>query len=134
MLYNKRKANAIEFYAENGYNTMRGIMNKKQNKLAGIEKEIRGIKQQLVSIGEMRPGSLTRQYHSPKDKKGAFYQLSYTHNMRSRTDYVRKEFVDDLKQQIKNYKRFKKLMKRWVDISIEYSKLKLDTTIKNMRS
>jgi hypothetical protein len=134
MLYNKRKANAIEFYAENGYNTVRGIMDKKQNKLAGIEKEIRGIKQQLLSIGEMRPGSLTRQYHSPKDKKGAFYQLSYTHNMRSRTDYVRKEFVDDLKQQIKNYKRFKKLMKRWVDISIEYSKLKLDTTIKNMRS
>jgi hypothetical protein len=79
-------------------------------------------------------GAEYTQYHSPKDKKGAFYQLSYTHNMRSRTDYVRKEFVDDLKQQIKNYKRFKKLMKRWVDISIEYSKLKLDTTIKNMRS
>ncbi|MGC8685698.1 MAG: DUF6788 family protein, partial [bacterium] len=59
---------------------------------------------------------------------------SYTHNMHSRTDYVRKEFVDDLKQQIKNYRRFKKLMKRWVDISIEHSKLKLDTTIKNMRS
>ena len=54
--------------------------------------------------------------------------------MHSRTDYVRKEFVDDLKQQIKNYRRFKKLMKRWVDISIEHSKLKLDTTVKNMRS
>ena len=109
-------------------------MDKKQNRLADIEKEIREIKQHLLSIGAMRPGSLTRQYHSPKDKKGAFYQLSYTHNMHSRTDYVRKEFVDDLKQQIKNYRRFKKLMKRWVDISIEHSKLKLDTTVKNMRS
>lgn len=133
MLYNKGKENAIEFYAKSRYDTGRS-MDMKRNTLAAIEKEIRDIKRQLVSIGEMRPGSLTRQYQSPKDKKRPFYQISYTHDMHSRTDYVRKEFVDDLKQQIKNYRRFKKLIKRWVDISIQHSKLKLDITIKNMRS
>ncbi len=97
----------------------------KQPTLAALEKEIEGIKQQVVTMGEMRPGSLTLQYQSPKNKKGLFYQLSYTHNMRSRTDYVRREFVDDLKKQIATYRRFKKLIKRWVDASIQHSKLKL---------
>jgi len=43
--------------------TMKKYMAMKQNKLIAIEKEIRQIKQQLLSIGEMRPGSLTLQYN-----------------------------------------------------------------------
>jgi len=41
--------------------------------------------------------------------------------MKSRTEYVRKEFVGDLRQQIKNYKQFRKLTKRWADLAIIYS-------------
>ena len=99
--------------------------------LLKIEKQIHKIKQQLQTIGEMRPGSLTRQYHFPKDKKGPYYQISYTHNMKSRTEYVRQEFVADLRQQIKNYKQFRKLTKRWADLAIIYSKIKIDSAIKN---
>jgi hypothetical protein len=102
----------------------------KQNKLIAIEKEIRQIKQQLLSTGEMRPGSLTLQYNQPKSKNVPYYQISYTHHMQSRTDYVRKEFVADLRRQIKNYKRFKKLVNRWVDLAIQYSKFKIDSAIK----
>jgi hypothetical protein len=61
-----------------------------------IEKKIEKIKQQLVTIQQMRPGSLTRQYRKPKDKTGPYYQLSYTHKMKSRTEYVRSEFVDSI--------------------------------------
>jgi len=111
--------------------TMKKYMAMKQNKLIAIEKEIRQIKQQLLSIGEMRPGSLTLQYNQPKGRSFPYYQLSYTHNMKSRTDYIRKEFVDDLKMQIKNYKLFRKLTKRWVDLAIKYSKLKIDFSVKN---
>jgi hypothetical protein len=49
-------------------------------------------------------------------------ELSYTHNMKSRTEYVRKEFVRDLQRQIANYRRFRVLTKRWVDLAIEYSR------------
>lgn len=103
----------------------------RQNKFTKVKKQIQKIKQELQTIEEMRPGSLTCQYHSPKDKRGAFYQLSYTHNMKSRTDYVKLEFISDLKRQIKNYKRFRKLTKKWVDLSIKHSKLKIALSIKN---
>jgi hypothetical protein len=97
-----------------------------QKKLDKIQKKIEKIKQELLTIGEMRPGSLTLQYQKPKEKKGAFYQISYTHHMKSRTQHVRPEFVTQLQEQIKNYKRFKKLMNDWVDLAIEYSISKIE--------
>jgi hypothetical protein len=48
--------------------------------LLKIEKQIDKIKQELIDRGEMRPGSLTKQYHNAKEKKWGFYQLSYTYN------------------------------------------------------
>ena len=95
-----------------------------QKKLAGIEKKIARLKDELLKIGEMRPGSLTRQYQNRKEKKGGYYQISYTHKMKSRTEYVKPEFVEDLQKQIKNFKRFKELVQRWIDLAIEPSKLK----------
>jgi hypothetical protein len=94
-------------------------------KLDPIEKKIAGVKEELMSIGEMRPGSLTYQYQRPKEKKGGFYQISYTYRMKSKTEYVKAEFVQDLKGQIATFKRFKKLMQRWVDLAIQYSKIKI---------
>ena len=77
-------------------------------KLESIEKKIGGVKEELMAIGEMRPGSLTYQYQRPKEKKGGFYQISYTYRMKSKTEYVKAEFVQDLKGQIATFKRFKK--------------------------
>jgi len=50
-----------------------------------MEARIRRIKKMLMEIGPMRPGSLTRQYKNPEDKTGAYWQISYTRKMRSRT-------------------------------------------------
>jgi hypothetical protein len=93
-----------------------------------IEKQIRQIKDELEKIGRMRPGSLSRQYKRPKEKKGAYYQLSYTHKMRSRTEYIRPEFVDQIRDQIAVYKRFKKLVEKWIDLAIEHSRLSMKPT------
>ena len=101
-----------------------------QKTLSQLEKRIAKIKRDLPTIGEMRPGSLTQQYQKPKEKKGAFYQISYTHKMRSKTEYVRPEFVKDLKRQIKNYKKFKEMTKEWTDLAILHSKLKIKLAIK----
>ncbi len=94
-----------------------------------IVKQIEEIKQELIGIGEMRPGSLTKQYRDAKEKKWGFYQLSYTHKMKSKTNYVRAHHVADLREQIETYKRFKKLVEKWIDLSIEHSKIK--TTLAN---
>ena len=85
----------------------------------------------MLTIGEMRPGLLTRQYQYPKEKKGGFHQISYTYKMKSKTEYVRPEFVKDLKVQIANYKKFKKLIQEWIDLAIEYSKLKIKIAKQN---
>ena len=97
-----------------------------EKKLEKIEKRIEKIKEKLILIKEMRPGSLTQQYKEPKEKKGGFYQLSYTHKMRSRTEYIRPQFVKKIRQQVKSYKEFKKLMEEWIDLGIEHSKVKIE--------
>jgi len=94
-------------------------------KLDSIEKKIAEVKEKLMSIGEMRPGSLTYQYQRPKEKKGGFYQISYTYRMKSKTEYVKAEFVQDLKRQIATFKRFKKLTQQWIDLAIQLSQMKI---------
>jgi hypothetical protein len=98
----------------------------KHTTLTQIEKTIEKIKQELQTIQQMRPGSLTRQYHNPKDKTGAYYQLSYTHKMKSRTEYVRSEFVPKIREEISEYKRFRVLVNQWVELAIKRSKMQMD--------
>ena len=90
-----------------------------------LENEIRRIKKELSGLGPMRPGTLSMQYKVPAEKKGPYFQLSYTHKMKSRTEYVRRDWVDEIREQIEVYKRFRKLIEEWVDLSIEYSQLKM---------
>ena len=96
-----------------------------------IETQIEKIKTQLQEIGEMRPGSLTRQYRVPKEKSGPYYQLSYMHKMKSRTDYVRPQFVGRVRKQAAAYKRFRKLVDRWIELAILHSKLTIEIDKKN---
>jgi hypothetical protein len=94
-----------------------------KTRLRQIEKRIERIKSELVKIEAMRPGSLTKQYKDPHKQTGPYYQLSYTFEMRSRTEYIRNEYVRDIRRQVKLYKRHKQLNADWVSLSIEHSKL-----------
>ena len=94
-----------------------------QKRIQQIERRIARIKAALLEIGPMRPGSLTRQYKDPQHRTGAYWQLSYTRRMKSRTEYVRREWVKDLRRQIATHKRFKNLVEQWIDLSIEHSRL-----------
>jgi hypothetical protein len=96
----------------------------KTTRIDQIRKRIERIKAELVAIDEMRPGSLTEQFKEPNDERG-YYQLSYTHGGRSRTEYVSRGFVRDVRRQVGNYKRFKALTAEWIDLSIEQSRLKM---------
>jgi len=94
-----------------------------QKRIRQIEQRIERIKGALLEIGPMRPGSLTRQYKDPGHRAGAYWQISYTRRMKSRTEYVRREWVRDLRRQIATHKRFKHLVEQWIDLSIEHSRL-----------
>jgi hypothetical protein len=96
-----------------------------KQRLLQIEKRIETIKAKLTAIDEMRPGSLSRQYKDPANQSGAYYQLSYTRDMKSRTEYIARDALDDVRRQLDNYKRFKELTAEWVDLSIEHSRLKM---------
>lgn len=94
-----------------------------ENRIQQIEKRIDQIKTALSQLGPMRPGSLSRQYKDPKNKTGAYWQISYTRQMKSRTEYVRKEWVPQIRREVATHKRFKRLIDQWIDLDIERSKL-----------
>jgi intergrase/recombinase len=96
-----------------------------EKRLVQIAKRIEKIKADLVALEAMRPGSLTRQYKDPQNQTGSYYQLSYTREMKSRTDYIPRDHVREVRRLIANYKRFKALTVEWVDLSIEQSRLSI---------
>lgn len=99
----------------------------RQKRMRQIEQRIERIKRALGEIGPMRPGSLTRQYKDPQHHAGAYWQISYTRGMKSRTEYVRRECVPAVRREVQTHKRFKRLVDQWVDLSIERSRLTMQT-------
>jgi len=90
-----------------------------------LEARIERIKRELMALGAMRPGSLSRQYRDPKTKKRPFHQISYTHKGRGRSEYVRSENLAQIRRETANFRRFRKLAEQWVDLSLEASQLRV---------
>src|SRR5213593_578959 len=102
-----------------------------------IESQIEKVKAELLKIGDMRPGSLSQQYSACQkpgckcvdpvhpQKHGPFYQLSYTHGGKSTTQFVRPQFVPEVRMQLANYKKFKALTQQWVTLALELCKLEM---------
>jgi hypothetical protein len=101
-----------------------------------LERHIERLKQHLLELGDLRPGSLSEQYNvcgnprcrckeDPRNRHGPYYQLSWTRTKKSTTRFIRKPDVPALKEQIKNYERLRELVDDWVDTSIKICDLKL---------
>jgi hypothetical protein len=95
--------------------------------LKRIERKIEAVKTDLVALGPMRPGSLSKQYRLPKEKLRPYYQISYTYRMRSKTEYVRQEDVAALTEETATFKQFKKLVDKWVELELAASQLRVKT-------
>src|SRR5258707_9138766 len=106
-------------------------------RLQQFEAQIQQIKRQLLALGEMRSGSLSQQYNvcgkancrckaTPNPQRhGPYHQLSYVHRGKSTSQFIRPEMVKTVKSQIANYRTFRKLTERWVDLAVKTAKLKL---------
>jgi hypothetical protein len=104
--------------------------------LKKLQGRITRIKKKLSQLGDLRPGALSRQYNvcgnptcrckdptNPK-RHGPYYQLSYTYRGKSRTEFVRKEFVQQVQKEIRNYAIFRQLTKAWIDLSLEIARVR----------
>lgn len=105
--------------------------------LKKMEIRVEKIKLELQKVGEMRPGSLNKQLticgrsgcacqdtKQPK-KHGPYFQLSYVHQGKSTTQFIQKELVPAVSQQLENYKTFKSLTTEWVTLALVIAKEKL---------
>lgn len=96
-----------------------------QSKLARIENSIARIKKLIYELDDLRPGSLTQQKRKSKTAYGAYWHLSYTHDGKGHTEYIRSEAITQVKAEVKNYQRYRKLADQLIKLSIEKSKLKM---------
>ena len=90
-----------------------------------LQKRIQSVQRQLAQLGPLRPGCLSRQYRKPKAKSGAYYQLSYTYQMKSKTEYIPAALVPQIQQELAEYQRYRELTRQWIALSLEWSRLKI---------
>jgi hypothetical protein len=96
-----------------------------------LEQRIEQLKQELADIGPMHPGSLSEQFNvcgtpgcrckdpiNPR-RHGPYYQLSFTWRGRSGSRFVRFERLAEIRNKVANYKRFRELVREWIDLEVE---------------
>lgn len=95
-----------------------------------VEREIEVIKQNLMALGPMHPGSVSLQFQvcgrsdcrcmNPKkpERHGPYYKLAYVYRGKPVCRFVRAACVDDMKIRLATYKRFRSFMDQWIKLSI----------------
>jgi Family of unknown function (DUF6788) len=99
-----------------------------------IQQRIAKLQQQLLALGPLHPGSISEQYNvcgtpgcrckNAKDpqKHGPYYQLSFTWRGKSSSRFLRPEQVAEMRLKIGNYKRFRELTSKWVELAVEWER------------
>ena len=102
-----------------------------------IEQRIQRIKAELAALGDMRPGSLSKQYNvcgkpgcrckDPENpqRHGPYYQLSWVHAGKSTTQFIRRPFLAQVKAELATFKVFRQLTEEWVNLALQAAKMKL---------
>jgi hypothetical protein len=100
-----------------------------------LEREIVTIKQNLLQLGPMHPGSVSQQFQvcgrkecrcmdpQKPERHGPYYKLAYVYRGKPVCRFVRAACVDDMKIRLAVYKQFRSLMDKWIKLSIQRGKL-----------
>ena len=105
-------------------------------RLEALERRIQRIKEEIGTLGDLRPGSLSEQYNvcgsagcrckaTPPVKHGPYHQVSFTFRRKSYTQFVRQEDLPVVQQQLRTYQRLRELVDLWIELAIEQSRLEL---------
>jgi hypothetical protein len=102
-----------------------------------LQQRINQIKAQLGEIGPMRPGSLSRQYNvcgkpgcrckDPKNPRrhGPYHQLNYVYGGKKTSEFVRPQNLKQVRTQLANYKRFRRLTDQWIGLALKQARSEL---------
>ena len=63
---------------------------------------------------------------SPPQKHGPYYQVSFTWQGKSQSQFVRREDVPAVRTQLRNYQRLRTLVDTWISAGLELSRLRVD--------
>ena len=99
-----------------------------------LEARIAGIKTALGALGALRPGSLSAQYNvcgkpgcrckaDPPQKHGPYYQVSFTWQGKSHSEFVRREDLATVRHQVGTYQRLRSLVDTWIATALELAQL-----------
>lgn len=103
----------------------------KTTPISAIEVEIRSIQAELQNLGPMHPGSISKQYQvcgragcrcsDPKhpQRHGPYHKLAYVYHGEPVCRFVRAGTERTLSERLAVYKRFRQLIDRWIDLSIQ---------------
>ena len=61
----------------------------------------------------------------PPLKHGPYPQVSFTWHGKSSSQFVRDEDVEEVRQQLANYRRLRDLVDEWIGLALELSRLRL---------
>ena len=104
-------------------------------RIQAIEQKINRLKTQLGTLGPLRPGSLSRQYHvcrkpgcrcqDPRrpQRHGPYYHLDYVNHGKKTTRFIRAEHLPDLRRQLAKFKKLRRLVDQWITLSLEKAEL-----------
>jgi len=113
--------------------------------LRSLEARIEKIKQQITALGDLRPGNLTQQYNvcgkpdcrckaTPPRKHGPYYQVSFSWKGNSKSQFVRRQDLAVVKKQLRNYRRLRQLLDRWLVLAMELSRRRLEPRKRGLAS
>lgn len=112
--------------------------------IQNLEQRIQRIKADLATLGEMRPGSLSKQFNvcgkpncrckAPQNpqRHGPYYQLSWVHRGKSTTQFIRRPFLPQVRAQIAVYNKFRKLTDEWIHLALRLAQAKLLVARRNL--
>ena len=101
-----------------------------------LEQQIDQIKRNLLELGPLHPGSLTRQYSvcgktgcrckapTHPRRHGPYCKVSYVYRGRFTSRFVRRQEAKEVRAELANYKRMRKLIEAWVGLAIRLAKEK----------
>ena len=99
-----------------------------------LEARIARIKTALATLGALRPGTLSAQYNvcgkpgcrckaDPPQKHGPYYQVSFTWQGKSHSEFVRREDLATVRHQVGTYQRLQSLVDAWIATALELAHL-----------
>ena len=105
-------------------------------KFKHMERRIAAVKAALVGLGDLHPGSLSRQFNvcgkpgcrckDPRHPRrhGPYYQLNYVFRGKKTSLFIPRDQVSQLQAQLANYKSLRRSTDQWIGLAIQMARLK----------